>query len=185
MKELLLIMLGGILINNCVFESFLGAAPLLGFAGRKGKTLGMGVSVAVVLVVSCVLCFLAQTLVLDALGAGFMQTLVFVAIILATVYVVGAIAKKLFKAPLGIYFPLIALNGAVLGTAVNSVTEGYGFAAVLLSSVGVGLGFLGGLVVFSALVRRIDVKAVPAPFRGLPISLLAASIVSMALLAFA
>lgn len=184
-KELLLLLLGGILVNNYVFENFLGAETLLGFAGKKGKTVGMGVAVAVVILLSSALTWLCQTFVLRTLAIGYMQTLVFVAIILAVVYLVQLLSKALLHSTFGVYFPLIALNSAVLGCAVNNVSAGYTFLQALLTSLGVGLGFLGGLVVFSGVMSRIDTFAVPKAFRGLPISLLAASIVSMALLAFA
>lgn len=184
-KELLLLMLGGILVNNYAFENFLGAVPLLGAASKKGRTLAMGAAVAAVILLGSALNWLIQTFVLDKLGAGYMQTLVFVAVILAVVYLLDMLAKKLFHGSLGVCFPLIALNSAVLGCAVNNVSAGYGFVQMLLSSLGVGLGFMGGLAVFSSLMGRVDMKAVPKPFRGLPIALLAASIVSMALLAFA
>ena len=184
-KELLLLLLGGILVNNYVFENLLGAETLLGAADKKGKTLGMGIAVAVVLLLSAAVTWPVQTFVLAPLNASYLQTLVFAALILAVAYLTGVLSKALLHRTLGGYFPLIALCSAVLGCAVNNITAGYTYLQALLASLGVGLGFLGGLVVFGGVMERIDSFAVPKPFRGLPIRLLAASIVSMALLAFA
>ena len=113
-----------------------------------------------------------------------MQILVFVAVILAVAYGVGSAAKAVVKKPMGLFFPLVALNSAVLGVALNNAAEGLSLLQALVSSVAVGLGFLLAMVVFCGVRSKIEDQHVPAAFRGLPIQLMAAAIVALALFAF-
>ena len=104
--------------------------------------------------------------------------------LLAVAYLVGAAAKAVSKKCLGVWFPLVALNSAVLGVTLNNVAEGYSLLQALVSSVAVGLGFLLAMVVFCGVRSKIEEQYVPKAFRGLPIHLMAASILALALFAF-
>ena len=180
MKALLLIMLGGVLVNNYALEKFLGVGPVLG--GRKYGSAAMGFSVAAVMLLAAAVTWpLYRLLVL--LGAEYLETLIFVLVVLLVVYVLGAIFAKSGK-PVGAYFPLIALNSAVLGLAVNNITEGYTYVEALFAALGAGLGFVLAMVLFDGVKSKINERYVPKAFRGLPVMLLAASIISLAFYAF-
>lgn len=183
-KSFCLILLGGVLVNNYVLQQFLGVSPFLGSAKLETKRVRLGLAVTVVMVLSAALTWPLQTFVLDRFGLAYFQTLFFVAIILAVVYLVELVVSKGLHQSLGVYFPLIALNSAVLGVTVNNITDGFNFVESLVSALGAGLGFLLAMVVFSGLQGKIQEKYVPKAFRGLPIALLSASIVSLALFAF-
>ena len=172
------IFLGGVLANNYALEKFLGLTPLLGFSKKEDKLLPLGLCVTLVTVLSALITWPLNSFVLAPLNLGALQLLCFVAVILILVWALGAV----FKQPLGGFFPLIALNTAVLGLTVN--TAALGFVETLLSALGVGLGFLVALYLMAGVQSRIQEQYVPKAFRGLPIALLAAAIVSMALLAF-
>lgn len=182
-KSLLTILLGGVLVNNYVLQQFLGVTPFLGNSDKECKAFGTGVSVAVVMLLTALIAWPVQAL-LTKLNAGFLQTLVFVIIVLAVVYLAELFVKKVLKKSLGVYFPLIALNSAVLGLAVNNTAAGLNFVESLFAALGAGLGFLLAMVVFSGVRSRVHDQFVPTAFRGLPIMLLAAGIVSLALYAF-
>lgn len=180
MKALLLIMLGGVLVNNYALEKFLGVGPVLG--GRKYGSAAMGFSVAAVMLLAAAVTWpLYRLLVL--LGAEYLETLIFVLVVLLVVYVLGAMFAKSGK-PVGTYFPLVALNSAVLGLAVNNITEGYTYVEALFAALGVGLGFVLAMVLFAGVKSKINERYVPKAFRGLPVMLLAASIISLAFYAF-
>ena len=180
MKALLLIMLGGVLVNNYALEKFLGVGPVLG--GRKYGSAAMGFSVAAVMLLTAAVTWpLYRLLVL--LGAEYLETLIFVLVVLLVVYVLGAIFAKSGKS-VGAYFPLVALNSAVLGLAVNNITEGYTYAEALFAALGAGLGFVLAMVLFDGVKSKINERYVPKAFRGLPVMLLAASIISLAFYAF-
>ena len=125
-----------------------------------------------------------QTYVLDTCSLGYLQTLVFAAIVLIVVYAMNAIAKAAFKKSLGVYFPVIALNSAVLGLAVNNAAAALTLGESLLTALGAGLGFWLALEAFAAVRTKVRERYVPKAWRGLPIYLLTAAILSMALLAF-
>lgn len=180
MKALLLIMLGGVLVNNYALEKFLGVGPVLG--GRKYGSAAMGFSVAAVMLLTAAVTWpLYRLLVL--LGAEYLETLIFVLVVLLVVYVLGAMFAKSGK-PVGAYFPLVALNSAVLGLAVNNITEGYTYVEALFAALGAGLGFVLAMVLFAGVKSKINERYVPKAFRGLPVMLLAASIISLAFYAF-
>ncbi len=180
MKALLLIMLGGVLVNNYALEKFLGVGPVLG--GRKYGSAAMGFSVAAVMLLAAAVTWpLYRLLVL--LGAEYLETLIFVLVVLLVVYVLGAMFAKSGK-PVGAYFPLVALNSAVLGLAVNNITEGYTYVEALFAALGAGLGFVLAMVLFDGVKSKINERYVPKAFRGLPVMLLAASIISLAFYAF-
>lgn len=180
MKALLLIMLGGVLVNNYALEKFLGVGPVLG--GRKYGSAAMGFSVAAVMLLAAAVTWpLYRLLVL--LGAEYLETLIFVLVVLLVVYVLGAMFAKSGK-PVGAYFPLVALNSAVLGLAVNNITEGYTYVEALFAALGAGLGSVLAMVLFAGVKSKINERYVPKAFRGLPVMLLAASIISLAFYAF-
>lgn len=180
MKALLLIMLGGVLVNNYALEKFLGVGPVLG--GRKYGSTAMGFSVAAVMLLAAAVTWpLYRLLVL--LSAEYLETLIFVLVVLLVVYVLGAMFAKSGK-PVGAYFPLVALNSAVLGLAVNNITEGYTYVEALFAALGAGLGFVLAMVLFAGVKSKINERYVPKAFRGLPVMLLAASIISLAFYAF-
>ena len=85
---------------------------------------------------------------------------------------------------LGVYLPLITTNCAVLGVTINNINDGYSFIGSVVSSLGCGLGFLLAMVLFSGLRSRIDETDIPRPFRGLAVTLIAASFISLAFMGF-
>lgn len=183
-KTLVGIVLGAMLANNYALEKFLGAAPLLGWSTQEKKVTALGSSVTIAMVLTALIAALVQTYVLDALSFGYLQTLVFAAIVLIVVYAINAVAKAAFKKSFGIYFPVIALNSAVLGLAVNNAADALTLGESILTALGAGLGFWLALAAFAAVRTKIRERYVPKAWRGLPIYLLTAAILSMALLAF-
>lgn len=178
------ILLSGILLNNCALQSYLGITTLLGCSNNTKKAAIMGGAVTVVMVLSGAAAWAVNQFVLAAFGMEYLQVLVFVAIILAVSCLVGAVAKTAVKRPLGVWFPLIVLNSAVLGVTVNNAAAGYTFVEAVVAALASGLGFLLAVVVFSGICTRIEEQYVPRAFRGLPVQLLTASIIALALYAF-
>lgn len=174
MKQMILLVLGFVLLNNYALTAYLGLTPLLGFARRGEKILALGLSVTGVMLVSSVLLWLLRGLI-----PAYWQLLAAVALILALVYLLQlCLGKKL-----GIWFPVIALNSAVLGLALNTAGA-EDLLTVVLSALGAGLGFLLGLFLLSGLQEKIEENHLPKAFRGFPIQILAAGIVALALGAF-
>ena len=182
MENILLIFLGGVLTSNYALQSYLGVSTLLGASKETVKAAVTGIAVTVVTVLSMLVIWPVQTFLLAPKGLEYLQTLVFVTIIVTVASLVGAAAKALLKKPLGVLFPLVALNSAVLGVAIDAAAMTFGQAA--LTALAAGLGFLAAMLVFCGVRSRIEEAAVPKAFRGLPVYLMTAAILSLALFAF-
>lgn len=188
LKSLLIILISSVLINNYVLNRFLGICPFLGVSKKLDQATGMGISVTAVMLLATAVTWPIQHFVLNTLGLQYMQTIVFILVIAALVQLLEILLKRFIPAlhrGLGVYLPLITTNCAVLGVAINNVTDGYGFLQSIVSSLGCGLGFLLAMVLFSGIRSRIDESRVPAPFRGIAITLIAASFLSLAFMGFA
>ena len=186
LKTLLTVLLAGILTDNIVLAKTTGICPFLGVSKKYKQAAGMGIAVIFVM-----LCASAVTWpiykALDALDIKFLKTIVFILVIAALVQLVEIVLKKyipsLYKS-LGVYLPLITTNCAVLGVAETNVKEGYDFITAMFSSIGVGVGFLIAMLLFAGVRTRIENCPSPKSIKGLPITLIAASIVAMAFLGF-
>lgn len=188
LKSLIVILLSSVLVNNYVLSRFLGICPFLGVSKKLDQAAGMGVSVTVVMLLATAVTWPIQYLLLDRVGLGYMQTIVFILVIAALVQMLELLLKRFLPSlhrGLGVYLPLITTNCAVLGVAINNITDGYSFIESMVSSLGCGLGFLLAMVLFSGVRSRIDESSVPRPFRGIAITLIAASFVSLAFMGFA
>lgn len=187
-KSLVVILLSSVLVNNYVLARFLGICPFLGVSKKLDQAAGMGVSVTAVMLLATLVTWPIQRFVLDAFGLGYLQTIVFILVIASLVQMLEVILKKFSPAlhrGLGVYLPLITTNCAVLGVAINNITDGYTFIESMVSSLGCGLGFLLAMVLFSGIRSRIDETEVPRPFRGVAITLIAASFLSLAFMGLA
>ena len=188
LKSLIVILLSSVLVNNYVLNRFLGICPFLGVSKKFDQATGMGLSVTVVMLLATAVTWPIQYLVLEPMGLGYMQTIVFILVIATLVQMLEMMLKRFSPAlhqSLGVYLPLITTNCAVLGVAINNITDGYSFLESMVSSLGCGLGFLLAMVLFSGLRSRIDETNVPKPFRGLAVTLIAASFISLAFMGFA
>ena len=187
-KSLVVILLSSVLVNNYVLARFLGICPFLGVSKKLDQAAGMGVSVTAVMLLATLVTWPIQHFVLDAFGLGYLQTIVFILVIASLVQMLEVILKKFSPAlhrGLGVYLPLITTNCAVLGVAINNITDGYTFIESMVSSLGCGLGFLLAMVLFFGIRSRIDETEVPRPFRGVAITLIAASFLSLAFMGLA
>ncbi len=174
MKETILLILGFVLINNYAFSAGLGLVPMLGFARRGQKFLALGLSVTAVTVLSTLILWLLR----DAIPA-YWQLLAAVTVILLLTWLLQLLLGK----RLGVWFPVIALNSAALAASLRLMSAETLLSA-LLGALGVGLGFLFGLFLLSGVQERLEDDQAPAAFRGIPLRILAAAIVAMALTAF-
>jgi electron transport complex protein RnfA len=147
----------------------------------------MGAAVIFVMLCATAVTWPIQTYLLTPANLGYLQTIVFILVIAALVQFVEIVLKKFLPAlykSLGVYLPLITTNCAVLGVAINNINDGYNFLESMFASVGVGLGFLLAMVLFAGVRSRIENCPAPESVKGLPITLIAASIVSLAFFGF-
>ena len=187
-KTLIVILMTSVLVNNYVLNRFLGICPFLGVSKKLNQAVGMGVAVIFVMLLATLVTWPIQRFLLGPNDLGYMQTIIFILVIAALVQLVEIILKRyipsLHKA-LGVYLPLITTNCAVLGVTINNINDGYNFLESMVSSLGCGLGFLLAMVLFAGVRSRLETSNAPQSFKGLPITLIAAAIVSCAFFGFA
>ncbi|MBO5200076.1 MAG: RnfABCDGE type electron transport complex subunit A [Clostridia bacterium] len=187
LKNLIIIMMTSVLVNNYVLTKFLGICPFLGVSKKTNQAVGMGIAVTFVMLLATAVTWPIQEYVLNAFGLEYLQTIVFILVIAALVQLVEMFLKKsipALHASLGIYLPLITTNCAVLGVCKNNITDEFGFVESLVSSLGAGLGFLLAMVLFAGVRSRIESSKPPKSFEGVPITLTAAAIVALSFLGF-
>lgn len=191
-QSLVSVFLAAILTENYVLSKFLGICPFLGVSKKLNTALGMSCAVTFVMVLSTAVTWPIYTGILVPNGLAYLQTIVFILVIAGLVQLVE-IALKKYMPPLynslGIYLPLITTNCAVLGVtmlvlekAAADVTYGYGHA--LVNAFGAGIGFLVAMVMFAGVRQRLEACDIPKSLRGLPITLVAASLTSLSFLGF-
>ncbi len=187
-KSLAFILVSSVLVNNYVLNKFLGICPFLGVSKKIDQATGMGLAVIFVMLAATAATWPIYTYILAPNKLEYMQTIVFILVIAALVQFVEIALKKYVPSlhkSLGVYLPLITTNCAVLGVALNNISDGYNFLESMISSLGCGLGFLLAMVIFSGVRSRVEQANPPKSFQGLPITLVAASIVSLAFFGFA
>lgn len=187
MTQLLIILFSAILVDNFVLSKFLGICPFLGVSNSLKTAMGMSMAVIIVMELATALTWPIYTFALKPFGLGYMQTLLFILVIAALVQIIETIMKKsmppLYRA-LGIYLPLITTNCAVLGVTVLNIDKSYNFGQSLINSLGGGLGFMLALFLFSGVRSKVDHADVPKALKGLPITLISASLVSISFFGF-
>ena len=187
MNSLVMIVVGAALVNNVVLSQFLGICSFLGVSKQMKASLSLGGAVIFVITIASAVASLLYTFVLEPLALAYLQTIVFILVIAALVQMVEMFLKKsspaIYKA-LGIYLPLITTNCAVLGVTILNIDSGYTFWESMVNSLGAGLGFLVAMVMFAGVRERLESCNVPKFLEGLPITLVAASLVSLSFLGF-
>lgn len=191
-KSLVAIFLAAILTENYVLNKFLGICPFLGVSKKLDTALGMSCAVTVVMVISTAVTWPLYTYLLEPNGLGYLQTIVFILVIAALVQLLETVLHKYMPplyGALGVYLPLITTNCAVLGVTMlvlEKYTQPTAFSYVqsLVNALGSGIGFLVAMVLFAGVRERLEDCDIPQCFQGLPITLVAASLVAVSFLGF-
>ncbi|MBE5964601.1 MAG: electron transport complex subunit RsxA [Lachnospira sp.] len=187
MKEIIMIAITASLINNVVLSQFLGLCPFLGVSKKVGPAVGMGAAVFFVISISSVVTKVIYDFVLVTLHLEYLNTIVFILVIAALVQFVEMFLKKaspsLYES-LGVYLPLITTNCAVLGVAIINVQEGYNLLESLVNGAFTAVGFTIAIVIMAGIRERIEFNDIPKPFKGMPIVLLTAGLMSIAFMGF-
>ena len=188
------IILSAILTDNFVLSKFMGCCPVLGVSKDIGNSLGMGTAVIFVMVCSTAITYPIYVQLLAPLGLAYLQTMTFILVIALFVQLIEIMLKKLIPPlhkALGIYLPLITTNCAVLGVTLLNVDQfaasasfAAGYLKALLYAFCAGIGFTLALLIFAGVRNRLESADIPEMFKGVPATLIAASIVSLSFLAF-
>lgn len=181
------IIMSMILVNNYVLAQFLGICPFLGVSKKIDSAIGMGVAVIFVMVLATAATWPIMQ-ILNKFDIAYLQTVVFILVIAALVQLIEMMMKKylpsLHKA-LGVYLPLITTNCAVLGVCISNIDAGYGYGLSLANAFGAGVGFLLAMILFAGVRSKLENEdGVPMAFRGVPITLITAAMLSLGFMGF-
>ena len=189
MANLIIIFLSIVFVNNFLLSQFLGICSFLGVSNKMSSAVGMSGAVVFVMVLAEAVTWPVQQL-LDKFGIGYLQTVVFILVIAALVQFVEMFMKKFLPSlqkALGIYLPLITTNCAILGATINAISFEYSFAQSMIYSFGAGCGYAVAMILFAG-IREEKLNDlgdnVPAAFRGVPIILVSACIMSLSFMGF-
>ena len=181
----LLGVLNAMLVNNVILSRFYGICPFLGVSKKPSSALGMGVAVIAVIMLASIITWPIYNFILVPAGIAFMDLITYILVIAALVQLIEMIIKKyspsLYKA-LGVYLPLITTNCAVLGVAQGNTDQGLSFIDSIAEAIGTGVGFAVVIFVFSTIRYRLDASNTPKAFKGIPIALITAALMAMAML---
>lgn len=187
MNSLILIIVSCALINNVVLNQFLGICSFVGVSQQMKASASLGGAVIFVLTIASAVASLLYEFVLKPFGLDYMKTIVFILVIAALVQIVEMFLKKtspgIYKA-LGIYLPLITTNCAVLGVALTNVKDEYNFIESVFAGFGTAVGYTIAIVLLAGIRARINESDIPKPFRGAPVVLLSAALMSIAFMGF-
>lgn len=187
MKELIMIIVSMALINNVVLSQFLGICSFLGVSKQMKASASLGGAVVFVITIASAVANLLYTFVLAPLNLTYLKTIIFILVIAALVTMVEMFLKKtspgLYQA-LGIYLPLITTNCAVLGVALTNVQNDYNLIQSVFAGFGTAIGYTVAICLLAGIRSRIDEDSIPAPFRGAPIVMLSAALMSIAFMGF-
>ena len=187
MKELFLILVGSVLVNNFVLARFLGICPFLGVSKKLKTACGMGAAVIFVMGLSSVVTDVIYDAILLPHDLLFLKTVVFILVIASLVQLVEMVLQKLSPGlyqALGIYLPLITTNCAILGVALINIVKNYNFIKSLIFGVGAGVGFTIALIIMAGIRERLELADIPGPLKGIAITLIIAGLLSMAFMGF-
>lgn len=189
MKELILILMGGVLINNYVLQQTIGICPFLGVSKKTNQAVGMGIAVTFVMMFATLATHPIYTYILAPFKLEYLQIIVFILVIAALVQFVEIVLKKFIPSlhkSLGVYLPLITTNCAVLGVAIMNVTElaNSNILYAFINGVASGVGFTIAILILAGIREKMELADIPERFKGFPITLIAASIIAMGFAAF-
>ncbi len=185
--NILLIAIGAALVNNVVLSQFMGLCPFLGVSKKTDTALGMGGAVIFVMFIASAVASVIYEFILVPTHLEYMNTIVFILVIAALVQLVEMFLKKyspgLYQS-LGVYLPLITTNCAVLGTALVNVQKSYGIFESIVNGVGTAVGFAIAIVILASIRERTEHNDIPECFKGTPIVLVTAGLMSIAFFGF-
>ena len=187
LKDMLLLLVGSSLVSNVVLSQFLGLCPFLGVSKKIDTALGMGGACIFVMTLSSLVCSTIYWFVLKPFDLGYLQTIVFILVVAMLVQFVEMILKKymvsLYKA-LGVYLPLITTNCAVLGVALNNVTNNYTIEGSTVCGFSTAVGFTIAIVILAGLREKMEYNDIPESFKGMPLVLLTSGLMAIAFTGF-
>lgn len=175
------IILASILSNNYALIECLGTGAVIENDRSTKRSLTLGAGTTVVMLLTTLITWPINHFVLGE-KLGYLQTMVFVVVVLVVVEALHLIARRVLDNYCHSNFVKFAVNGAVLGLCIHNAE--HSFVEAIITAAAVGIGFMLTMTLYGKLKDlAVDEDAIPESFRGLPIALLTAGMIVLALLA--
>lgn len=187
MAKLMMIAIGSCLVSNVVLSQFLGICSFVGVSKDVKTSAGMGGAVIFVITLASIVASLIYQYVLLPLNLDYLKTIVFILVIAALVQIVEMFMHKCMESlynALGVYLPLITTNCAVLGVAITNVQESYNFIQSVVNGFATAVGYTIAIVLLAGIRETMTNNDIPESFKGTPIVLITAALMSMAFFGF-
>lgn len=189
-----------IFIENMIFAYFLGMCSYLAVSKKVKTAIGLGFAVTFVLTITVPINWIIQMGLLnegalasvfgssfESVDLTFLQYIMFIAVIASMVQLVEMVIEKISPAlygSLGIFLPLIAVNCSILGGSLFMIQRDYTLTEAAVFGFSSGIGWLLAIVALAALRERLKYSNVPAPLKGLGITMFITGLMGMAFMAF-
>ena len=187
MTDLSLILLGALLVNNFVLAQFLGLCPFMGITKSYDTAFATGLATTFVLSLAAVSTHILYNGILLPLGLEYLRIILFIVVIAGLVQLVQVYLRAsspVLQQLLGVYLPLITSNCAVLGVSLLAIGQGLSLLQTLFYAIGAAAGFTLVMVLFGAMREQVQQSNLPDAFKGTPIALISAGLMSMAFMGF-
>ena len=203
MEHLISLFFRSIFVDNMIFAFFLGMCSFLAVSKNVKTSLGLGLAVTFVLLVTVPINYLLQTKVLgpDCLMQGidlsYLSFILFIAVIAGIVQLVEMVVEKYspaLYAALGIFLPLIAVNCAIMGASLfmqqrinldpTNTQSIKSLADSIVYAVGSGLGWTLAITAMGAIREKMQYSDVPKPLQGLGITFITVGLMALAMMCF-
>lgn len=184
---LFLLFLSAFLVNNIILMKFLGLCPFFGISTKLDTSMGMGLSVMFVMVLSTIITWVIYHFVLVPLNIVYLRTATFILVIATLVQFLEIYFKKsipVLYSALGIFLPLITTNCTILGVAFLNIDYGHNIIQCIIYAIGVSAGFTLAILMMASVRMRLETAPIPEPLKGLPIAFITASLMALAFLGF-
>ena len=186
--QLFALAVGAILAENLVLVRVLGVCSFLEASNDIKTGAGMGIAVTFVMGLSSMATYLVNFFLLAPFQLQYLETVAYILVIVGMVHLAELFFRRYtptLYSSLGIGFPLVTANCAILGTALLGTQNGYGFVASVVYGVCSGLGYTLAVILFAGIRRRLEFAEYPKSFEGAPIALVTAGLLALCFMGFA
>lgn len=200
MQEIINIFVKSIFIDNMIFAFFLGMCSYLAVSKTVKTSMGLGIAVCFVLLITVPVNYLINEYLLKEgaltwispafaeVDLSFLSFILFIAVIAAIVQLVEMFVEKFspsLYSQLGIFLPLIAVNCAIMGASLFMQQREYANIGEVISfSLGSGIGWLLAIIGIAAIRERIRYSQIPKPLKGLGITFIITGLMAIAFMSF-
>jgi Na+-translocating ferredoxin:NAD+ oxidoreductase subunit A len=180
------ILITSAVLVNIVLMQTLGLYSILGVSLNMKSLSRVGYSLLGLILISQIIMYPVKVFLLR--DAIYLEIIVYVLIVLLMygllTFVLNRINKNISQTFLS-YAPWIIINTLIIGVALLTTLSDVSFLEHMTRSVGTALGFIGVLLLYIAINFRIQTYKIPKAMQGLPIALLIAGLMALAVLGFA